>query len=268
MKRGGKRLTTSKKSPDDGGIPDDEPKSFLEHLEDLRDTVIWSAVSIVVGILIAIPFTPWVIKIIQRPLSQVNGINADTFLITLDPSGTFMIIMKASVWTGVLLSFPVVLFIIGSFIIPGLTFKERKLVRITLSVSAVLFVVGVLMGYKWTVPVALQVMLWFPSWIGVNCPGWMLGDYVVFVLRLLVAFGIVFELPVVVYVLGALGIINSDQMRFYRRHVIVGLLVLGAILTPPDPGTQIMMAMPLVILYEISIWLVKFRETSKTTEDD
>jgi sec-independent protein translocase protein TatC len=112
-------------------------------------------------------------------------------------------------------------------------------------------------------PVALRMMFRINDWMRVSCEFVELGNYVSFVLRLLIAFGLAFELPVVVVVLGSIGIVSSDQLRARRRHVIVGLLIVAMLLTPPDPLTQIMMAGPLVLLYELCIWVVWFRERAR-----
>jgi len=119
------------------------------------------------------------------------------------------------------------------------------------------------MGYFVTMPVALRMMFRINAWMRVSCEFVELSDYVSFVLRLLIAFGLAFELPVVVVVLGSIGVVSSDQLRAKRRHVIVGLLIAAMLLTPPDPLTQILMAGPLVLLYELCIWVVWFRERAR-----
>lgn len=249
-------------------LPVDEPKSFLEHLDELRSTIVWSVITLSIGVVVAIPFVPAVISLLKGPMLSMEGLAAEKGLISYEVAGPFMIAMKVAIWTGVLVSAPIVLFIIGNFVFPGLTLKERKVVKIAIGVSGILFCVGVWMCYVWTLPIALKAMVWFYDVLGLQFEGWFLGDYSVFVLRLLVAFGLAFELPVVVYLLGSFGIINSDQMRFYRRHVIVGLLVLAMFMTPADPWTMLLMACPLIVLYEITIWLVKLRETGSDDDDD
>lgn len=98
------------------------------------------------------------------------------------------------------------------------------------------------------------------NWMGTPADFWETAGYVSFVLKLLLAFGLAFQLPIIVYLLGVLGIVSSRQMREKRRHVVVALLVVGMIMTPPDPLTMILMALPLIVLYEVCIWLVSLRE--------
>jgi sec-independent protein translocase protein TatC len=123
------------------------------------------------------------------------------------------------------------------------------------------------MGYFVTLPVALELMLRINRWLGVRCEFVELGDYVSFVLKLLICFGLAFELPVIVLALGTVGVVNSGQLRRYRRHVIVGLLVAAMLLTPPDPVTQLLMAAPMALLYEACIWLVRLIERRRGEQE-
>jgi sec-independent protein translocase protein TatC len=118
--------------------------------------------------------------------------------------------------------------------------------------------------YFITLKVALQMMFRINAWMGLSTEFVELGNYVAFVLKLLIAFGLAFEMPVVLLALGGAGLVTSKQLREKRRHVIVGLLVLAMILTPPDPVTQMMMAVPLVCLYELCIWLIFAKEKRST----
>jgi len=141
-----------------------------------------------------------------------------------------------------------------------LTRRERKAIYIGGGASLGLFVMGVWMAYRWTVPVALQMMAQIESWMGTPAAFWETSGYAAFALKILLAFGLAFQIPLLVYILGALGIINSRQMRDKRRHVTIAMLVVGMFLTPPDPFTMILMAAPLIALYEVCIWLVRARE--------
>ena len=116
-------------------------------------------------------------------------------------------------------------------------------------------------------PVALKFMIRVNEWIGTSCEFWEEADYVSFVLKLLLAFGLAFELPVVVLALGSMGIVSSEQLRDKRRHVIIGLLVLAMFLTPADPYTMILMAAPMTVLYEFCIWMTWYRERKGLKEE-
>ena len=255
-------------SPDD--VPDkddvldkDQTKSFLEHLEDLRGTIVKCALSLVGGMAIAIPLAPLVLTLIKRPLYDVESdldIKVDEFLKIMEMTGGLSIALKIVFWGGLLFSIPFLIYFIWEFVFPGLTRRERRTVRAAAGFAALLFAMGVCMCYFMTLPVAIKLMFKVNAWMGVNCNFVRLTDYVAFVLKLLVAFGLAFELPVVLMALGHLGLVTSQQLREKRRHVIVGLLILAMILTPPDPLTQCMMAVPMTALYEICIWLIWLKE--------
>jgi len=240
-------------------LPDDKErtheKPFLEHLEDLRRTVFWCAVFLAAGILIAIPPAPLILEIIKTPV-QKAGLLPQEFLKVMRVTGGLSIAMRVIFWSGLLVSMPGIVFVVGSFVFPGLTQREKKSLVNASIFAGVLFVGGVCMGYFVTLPVALGVMLRINSWLGVSCEFVELADYVGFVMRLLICFGLAFELPVLVLALGSLDIVSAEQLRSKRRYVIVGILVFAMVLTPPDPLTQILMAVPMILLYEVCIWVI------------
>jgi sec-independent protein translocase protein TatC len=124
------------------------------------------------------------------------------------------------------------------------------------------------MGYVITLQVAIRVMLRINRWLGTTCEFVELSDYVSFILRLLIAFGLAFELPVIILALGHAGVIRSAQLRNKRRHVIVGLMIVSMLLTPPDPLTLVLMAVPMALLYEACIWLIWCRERRAKAHGD
>lgn len=118
------------------------------------------------------------------------------------------------------------------------------------------------MGYRWTLPVAMKLMWGFNERLG-GAAIWNYQKTVGFILQVLLGFGVAFQLPIIIILLGKLGFLESRQLREKRRHVIVGLFILAMFLTPPDPGTQILMAVPLILLYEFCIWFLYFSEGRK-----
>lgn len=234
---------------------------FLQHLEELRRAVLGSLGALVVGMGLAIPFAPRVFRILQRPLTTLTG-DAEPFLRTLDVSGGFTLAMQLVFWTGLLISLPVILYFIGGFISPGLTPRERRLAGRAVIVAAGLFVLGVWIGYTVSLPIALKVMLQTNVWLGIRAE-WIVSSYIVFTLQLLVAFGLVFELPVLLTALGWMGLVSSARLRAARRVVIVVILVIAMILTPPDVFTQLIMAIPLILLYEVCIVLIRIAESRR-----
>ncbi|MBL7076507.1 MAG: twin-arginine translocase subunit TatC [Kiritimatiellae bacterium] len=236
-------------------------KPFVEHLDDLRRTILWSLVSLGVGMGIAFPLAPYVLAFLKVPVARA-GKDPETFLRVLRVAGGLSITLRIGFWGGLLLALPFIIVAIGWFVFPGLTARERRAVRTALWVAVLLFATGVAFGYFLVLPAVVQLMLRINEWLGLTSEFVELGDYVSFVLRLLIAFGLAYEMPVVVVALGHLGIVTSRSLRSYRRHVIVGLLVAAMLLTPPDPLSQLMMALPLVVLYEICIWIVWARQRS------
>jgi len=174
-----------------------------------------------------------------------------------EPAAAIKMWLTVSFFGGLLLSLPVLIFIIGSFVMPGVREVERKVLQRISFFSGGLFLAGVAMGYKVTLPLALGLMLKFGARLGGESI-WFYNKYIAFALQLLLGFGVAFQLPVVILILGKMGLVNSTQLREKRRHVIVGLLILAMILTPPDVMTQLLMAAPLIFLYEFCIWFLHF----------
>ena len=244
--------------------PTDDPsvKSFVGHLDDLRKTVLFSALFIFIGVCIAIPLAPYILDWLEMPYFKA-GLDKVVPLRVYQVGGALSIAMRIVIWSGLLLSLPFVVLAVGGFVFPGLKEKEKYVIVRGAGVSVVLFAVGVWMCYIWTVPTALKVMYQIGNWIGSPAEFWEISGYVSFVLKLLIGFGITFQMPIILVILGNMGILSSRLLRDKRRHVIVGLLVLAMFMTPSDPFTMIMMAAPLIILYEICIWLIWTREKGR-----
>ncbi len=180
----------------------------------------------------------------------------------IEVTGGFTVAMRIALWGGVLISAPFLVFFIGQFIFPGLTSTEQTAVRRASGFSVGLFIIGVLLGYFGTLPVALNMMFQLHDWLGIQ-PVPQVNSYVAFTVHLLLAFGIAFQMPVILVILGKLGLLTSTQLRERRRYVIVILLVVAMVLTPPDIFTQLIMALPLVALYEGCIWIVYLTERQR-----
>lgn len=247
-------MTTDEQTPDSGLV-----KPFLDHLEDLRWTILWSVCAVAVSMAAIAAFAPEILQWIKAPLAA-TGRDPAVFLKILEVTGGISVTIRVILWSGILLSVPLIVLIIGRFIFPGLRAQEKRAVIGAGALAVILFATGVVLGYTIATP-ALEIMFWFSTWISGAEPEFvLLTNYVSVVLKLLIAFGLVFELPVVVLALGAMGIVSSRTLRQARRYVIVGLFVLAMMLTPPDPLTQIAMAAPMTLLYEACIWLIWVRE--------
>jgi len=184
-------------------------KPFVEHLEDLRRTIIWCAGLLVVGMIAAVPLTPWVVELLKFPLRKA-GMDPDLSLQTIGVATGFSVAMRVIFWGGMLLAFPFMLLAIAHFVFPGLTGRERRALTRGAGFAAVLFAAGVGMGYCMTLPVAVEMLFRVNTWLHIKCELVELSEYIGFALKLLLAFGIAFELPVVVLLLGSLGIVSSE----------------------------------------------------------
>jgi sec-independent protein translocase protein TatC len=233
-------------------------KPFLDHLEDLRWTVVRCAVVLAIGVVVAYPFAPKVLQLLSRPLHAVTD-RTDEFLRSLEVGGAFSVSMRLAGWSGLLLSSPFLTLFIGRFVFPGLFEHEKRTVVRMFGFALMLFAVGISLGYAYLLPVALKMMFSLHAWMGVRAE-WTITNYLAFAMPLLIGFGLVFELPVVLVALGRMGFITAAQLRQRRRHAIVAALVIGMVMTPPDVFSQVLMATPLIGLYEISIWLVAVAE--------
>jgi sec-independent protein translocase protein TatC len=229
---------------------------FLDHLEELRWRIIWSLVAVIVGIgagiaiVLLTPFMTW----LEKPIMPYvpNG-----KLVFTHPGDPFSIIMQAAVGLGLLIALPVVLYQVWSFLSPALYKTERRIGVAVVAGAVVLFVCGASMGFLVVLPLAIPWLMDFGN--GWLAPMITAGEYFSFAFSLTLAFGIAFELPVVLLGLSALGLVSPQLLIRFRRHALVASVIIGAFLTPGDLiWTTIAMAVPLYLLYEISIVLSYF----------
>ena len=236
---------------------------FLEHLEHLRKTIICMGCSLLIGFLICLPFGKYILEFLLKPAepfiqtfsNQTNSLGI--FLVFQEPTSSIKMILLVTLYGGIFLSLPAMLYFLAGFILPGIKEKEQKALKRIILFSAGLFFLGIIMGFKITLPLALQWMLKLGNFLGGESV-WFYSKYIMFVLQIMLAFGLAFQLPVILIVLGKMGFIGSDLLRKKRRHVIVILLVFSMLLTPPDVLTQLLLATPLILLYELCIWFLHF----------
>ena len=235
----------------------DEEKPFLEHLEDLRGTLFKIIITVIVSTVLAFIFNKQLIGVLQYPL---NLAGIDKIPSTFGPVEGFMGVLKICLYAGLICSFPLILYFIGEFIIPGLTDKEKKLVIPVVLTSFVLFGAGVLFAYFAVIPRALEFFIAFGEERNIMMD--LRFKYAVsFVTMMCIVFGLCFELPVVVMTLVKLDLLNSTMMRNTRSYAIVAMFIVAAVVTPtPDIFTMSLLAGPMIILYEICIWLAWWME--------
>ncbi|MGD2126032.1 MAG: twin-arginine translocase subunit TatC [Desulfobacteraceae bacterium] len=242
----------------------DEKQPFLSHLEELRKRLIACAIAVGIGFGISYAFSERLFLILVSPL-KANMPAGDRLIFTNLPEMFFTYIKTAFI-AGVLLSAPLLFYEIWMFVAPGLYQKEKRYVIPFVLFSTILFVGGALFGYFIVFPFGFRFFLGFANEYIQALPS--VKQYFSFAIKLLLAFGIVFELPVVAFFLARIGVLNADLLRKKRKYAMLLTFVLAAILTPPDVITQCMMAGPLIVLYEISIFVAKVAERKKGAEDE
>jgi len=235
-------------------------KPFIEHLEELRVVLLKSACVLIVATCAGFFAAPQIIKVLIWPLERVvpageGGLAGLGLLRTLRPAGGFMIGLKAAFLSGVIVSLPFVFYFLAGFIIPGLTKRERKVIVPAFTFATMLFVAGMAFCYFLVLPVALRFFWGYSEGLGIR-NDWIIENYISFVVQFLVAFGVVFELPCVILGLVKAGVLTPQMLRGKRKHAIVGAFIVAAVVTPtPDIITQVLVGIPLVLLYEACIWL-------------
>lgn len=226
--------------------------SFLDHLEELRLRIIKCLVSIVVLAIAAYIFSDEIYAILQIPLYQaVPDIKLHYFKVTEG----FTIRVKMSLLAGLIVSVPVILYQLWQFVVPGLYEREKRMVLPVVFAGTVFFLAGALFCFFVVLPRAIA-FLSNVAFEGLE-PTWMIQEYFSFMMRLLLAFGVAFELPIVSFFLGRLGIVNAKLMAKGRRYALVAIVTLAALITPPDIFSQVVLAGPVYLLYELSILVVK-----------
>jgi len=233
--------------------------SFFDHLEELRWRIIRSLLSVVAGTIICWFFIDWLVDgVLLRPVTVINahasGFQQQIHLQNLKPFGQLFLYMQVAIVAGVILSLPYILYELWAFIAPGLMPKERKYIKWIVFFTTFCFFAGIAFSYFVMLPAALTFFAGFGSpQIANNIA---ISEYMNFVVSVLLASGVVFELPMVSWFLSKIGILTPAFMRHYRRHSIVGIFIIAAFLTPgTDPVSQILLALPLMGLYELSIWV-------------
>ena len=183
-----------------------------------------------------------------------------TDLMYIDPAAPFMSSLHLAFFAGILLAAPFIFYFVGEFVMPALKIKERKYFLRAFVIGLGLFVMGVCFCYFIIMPRALKFAELFALWMGIKVPEWRAETYFGFVTKFMLGMGLGFELPVVLLALVKIGILDYRKLSAMRRYMIVINLILGALLTTPEVFTQIMMAIPLQLLYEISVWIAWYWE--------
>ncbi len=235
--------------------PEDEKLPLTSHLEELKTRLIRILIALGIGFGVCYLFKDWSFRVITRPL--VQALPAQSSMIFTGLPEAFFIHMKIAFFASLLLTAPYTLFEIWRFVSPGLYSREKRHVLPFLFFSSILFGGGVLFGYFIALPPAFGFFVSFST--DFLKPMISFREYLDLTLKFLLAFGLCFEMPVFIFFLAKIGLVNAKMLSRQRRYAILVIFIVAAILTPsPDAISQILMAIPLMILYEVSIFVAKF----------
>jgi len=229
--------------PDKESLPDDLEMPIWDHLEELRERVVLSALAAVAAVGVCFLFAKDLVVFLELPVLD-KGVR----FLQLSPGEFFFTTLKVAGYSGLLVAVPTVFYEVVAYVVPGLTRDERKFLGPVLLASTILFVAGLAFAYVALAPAALNFFVSFAD--GAVESLWSIDQYFEFVLLLMLSTGLSFQVPVVQVMLGQLGLVTSDQMFRQWRYVVVGATVAAAVLTPStDPFTQALLAVPLIALY-------------------
>jgi len=243
------------------------------HLVELRKRLGLSVLSVFIAFIVAFVFhealLEWITAPLNEALAQVADLSkkaADGMVTTHQVGGAFFVALKVSFFAGLLGALPFILYQIWLFIAPGLYSNEKKMILPFVVGGSVMFMVGVLFAYYIVTPFGFQFLITFGSFL--YTPLINIEDYVGFFTKIMMGFGIAFELPVFAYFLALLGLVTDKTLKDFFRYAVLIIFVVAALLTPPDVLTQLLMAAPLILLYGASILIVKMVNPYVEDEDE
>jgi sec-independent protein translocase protein TatC len=249
---------------------------LIDHLVELRNRLMYAVIAIAIAFAVCYHFSDQIYAFLTRPLADALAERGeDRRMIFTDLTEAFFTYLKVAFWAGFCISFPIILSQVWMFVAPGLYKNERKAFLPYLFATPVLFVLGGSLVYYVIFPLAWRFFLSFET---PGAPGQLpiqleakVNEYLSLVMTLMFAFGLAFQLPVLLTLMARVGIISSQSLVDKRRYAIVGMFVFAAVVTPPDVISQVGLALPLLILYELSIWscrMVEKKRAEREAEED
>jgi sec-independent protein translocase protein TatC len=239
---------------------EEQEMSFFDHLEELRWRIIKALLGVVAAVIVCTYFSDWIVNtVVLRPSLLTNP---PLHLINTVPYGQITFYMMVVIVASLIICSPLILWQIWKFIQPGLLPRERKYISSIVFYTTLCFLSGVGFAYFIMLPYMLQ---FFASFGTAGIQNWItIDEYMSFVLQLVLISGLIFELPMVSYFLARLGIVTPAFMKHYRRHAIVVILIAAAFITPTtDPFTMSVFSIPMIILYEFSIWVARIAQRKR-----
>ena len=243
---------------------DDSKAPLMEHLIELRQRLLWSVAALVVAFLASMFFADEIFGILVQPLTDAFPAGEGKLIYT-KLYEAFFVEIKVAMFAAFFIAFPIISNQLWAFVAPGLYANEKKAFLPFLLATPLLFMAGAALAYFIVMPTAFRFFLGFEGTVGglqqEALPA--MGDYLSLVMQFILAFGVCFQLPVLLLLLNRAGIVSREQLKGMRRYMIVGAFALAAILTPPDVVSQLMLGIPLILLYEISLLIMWVTERKK-----
>jgi len=237
---------------------------LIEHLVELRRRLMWSLAAIFAAFVVCFWFAKPIYNLLLWPYRVAAGIDVPIELIYTAPQEFFFTQVKLALFGAIFVAFPVIATQLYMFVAPGLYRAERKAFLPFLIATPILFLIGAALVYFVAMPLAMTFFLSMQQTGDVEILlTAKVSEYLSLIMMLILGFGICFQLPVLLTLLARAGLVTSDQLKYYRRHAILGVFVAAAILTPPDPVSQLALAIPTLGLYELSIFAVKLVEKKR-----
>ncbi|MGV1013607.1 MAG: twin-arginine translocase subunit TatC [Methyloceanibacter sp.] len=236
---------------------------LIEHLIELRRRLMWALLAIFLAFIVCFWFAKPIYNLLLWPYRVAAGTDAPIELIYTAPQEFFFTQVKLALFGAIFIAFPVIAAQIYMFVAPGLYRSERQAFLPFLVATPILFLLGAALVYFAAMPLAMTFFLSMQqtgdSQVQIHLTA-KVSEYLSLIMTLIIGFGICFQLPVLLTLLGRAGLVTSEGLKRYRRHAILGVFIVAAILTPPDPVSQIALAVPTVLLYELSIYAVRLAE--------
>ena len=226
---------------------------IMQHLGELRARIFKAAAAVVIGSIVAFIFRQWIFDLLVEPYERITN---DSTLAFFRPTEAFSLFMRLSLFGGLVLASPIVIYQIWAFVAPALTKREKRLAYPIVALLVVLFISGIGFGY-WSLQRGLGFLIDF----GGDSLDPVIGGnfYLTFAMRFLLVFGIAFEFPVFLYAAAAVGVVGWRQLASGRRWAVLIIVTVGAVVTPSgDPITLLLLSVPLYVFYEVTIWIVRF----------